>query len=231
MSSQGQSLAARRKKKQLTILAVMVGVTGITWSRTLFGGSDGPAPTPVATPPGVAVGAAAGAPAASGPVVLTSAGTIGSFEQAMARMKVWPKALDRKSHTGPIEEILPFEDLSIEKPEEKAPLAAGPSFPPLGPTPLLETTPPEQPKQPEIDFEDLNLELTTTAIMGKNRYAVIEGQRLTVGDTFEFQVAGQTFRYEVSAILPRSVELRAGETKYVLRIASPGFETKGNDGA
>lgn len=231
MSTQGSSLAARRKKKQLTILAVMVGVTGITWSRTLFGGSESPTPTPTAPPAGIAAGAASGTPAASrGPVAAVRNSSIGSFEQAMARMQVWPKALDRQIHTGPIEEIVPFEDLTAEKEEILEPVIEAPSFPPIDPSPLVETTP-EEPEQPDIAFEDLGLELTTTAIMGKNRYAVIEGERWMEGDTLEIQVDGQTIRYEISAILPRSVELREGETKYILRIATPGFQSRGNGGA
>ncbi len=231
MSTQGSSLAARRKKKQLTILAVMVGITGITWSRTLFGGSESPTPTPTAPPAGVAAGASAGAPTAPrGPVASAHTSSIGSFEQAMARMQVWPKALDRQIHTGPIEEIVPFEDVTAEKGKIVEPVIEEPSFPPINPSPLVETTP-EEPEQPDIAFDDLNLELTTTAIMGKNRYAVIDGKRWMEGDTLEIQVAGQTIRYEISAILPRSVELRDGETKYTLRIATPGFKSRGNDGA
>lgn len=231
MSTQGSSLAARRKKKQLTILAVMVGITGITWSRTLFGGSESPAPTPTAPPAGVAAGATSGSPTGPrGPVAAVRNNSIASFEQAMARMKVWPKALDRQIHTGPIEEIVPFRDITAGKEKIVEPVIEAPSFPPIDPTPLVETTP-EEPEQPDIAFEDLSLELTTTAIMGKNRYAVIDGKRWMEGDTLEIQVAGQTIRYEISVILPRSVELSDGETKYTLRIASPGFQSRGNDGA
>jgi len=172
--------------------------------------------------------AATKAAAPSGPVSSSGSGGIATFEQAMARMQVWPRALNRQSHTGPIEEIVPFEDLlngggqeDLETPENAL----------LGPNSLVEMTPPPAPEAPQVAFEDLGLELTTTAIFGKNRFAVIEGKRYQEGELLEIQVGQATVRYEVSAILPRAVELRDGETVHVLRIASSGLQVRDSDGA
>jgi hypothetical protein len=226
MSEAKSSLATRRRKKQATILAVLVGVTGLTWSKTLFGGSKKPAAAP---PPGVT--AVAPAPAAPRPGAPVPAGTaagaarIASFEQAMARMQVWPRALDRQVHVGPIEDIVPFEDLlraETETPEEASILAPDPAG-------LVEVTPAPQPEPELPEFEDLGLELTTTAIFGKTSYAVIDGERVKEGETLEIQVGLDTVRYEVSAILPRAVELRAGGRTHVLRISSRGPKLRGND--
>ncbi|MHC4837488.1 MAG: hypothetical protein ACYTF3_04795 [Planctomycetota bacterium] len=230
MSEAKSSLATRRRKKQVTILAVLVGVTGLTWSKTLFGGSKRPAAAP---PPGVTAVAPTpaaprpGAPVPGGPAAAASAGAarIASFEQAMARMQVWPRALDRQVHVGPIEDIVPFEDLlggGTETPEEAPILAPDPAG-------LVEVTPPPQPETELPDFEDLGLELTTTAIFGKTSYAVIDGERVKEGETLEIQVGLDTVRYEVSAILPRAVELRAGGRTHVLRISSRGPKLRGND--
>ncbi|MGB0685583.1 MAG: hypothetical protein ACPGQD_05290 [Planctomycetota bacterium] len=223
MSEAKTSLAARRRRKQVTILAVLVGVTGLTWSKTLFGGSRKPTAPPS---PSVTAVAPAPFPGSNAAAASTGAARIASFEQAMARMQVWPRALDRQVHVGPIEDIVPFEDLLGAEGEalEEAPILAP------DPAGLVEVTPPKEPEPELPDFEELGLELTTTAIFGKTRYAVIDGERVKEGETLEIQVGLDTVRYEVRAILPRAVELRAGGRTHVLRIASRGLKIRGNDG-
>lgn len=227
MAKELNKAQAKAQKKKVMILAVMVIITGATWSKTLFGKGDkktGPA-TPAAT--------AAGAPASTGqpaaPAVATVVRTaITSYDQAVARMNLWPDALDRKVHTGNIEELTPINDLlaSDIPAEESVPelpqIEAAPQMPDLVELP---------PEEPEVLFEDLRLKLTTTALMGKSEFAIINGERVIPGQEVAVQVDGQTVRYEVRAIGSRTVELAYAGQTHVLRIGLPGLLGQDQDGA
>ncbi|MDP7062344.1 MAG: hypothetical protein QF489_05350 [Planctomycetota bacterium] len=227
---------AKAQKKKVMILVVMALATATTWGKNLFGRSDGDAESRGAPPLAAAAvpGAAGGAgPAPAGPLVRPiTAGkkstSITSYEQAVKRMEIWPNALQRRVHDGIIQEIVPIEteiendglletDLVAEA-TEAVPVAE-------------DLPPPPTAVQASIAFEDLRLKLTTTAIMGKARYARINGTKVTVGETIEVQVGTDTIRYEVSAINPREVEIRYSGETYFLRIPAPGLLNRVQEGA
>jgi hypothetical protein len=227
------SAAERRQqkaaKKKVIILIFMAIATAMTWGKALFGKDDKPAapagpPTTAARPiPGAAGGAG---PAPTGPRGAVSAtstsSSISSYEQAVQRMTTWPNALKRRVHVGQIEEIVPFEteilaaaDLNnAGNPAEKPQTAT--------PPPVVEQ---------KIEFEDLRLKLTTTAIFGKSSYARINGEKVIPGQKIEVQVGSKTIRYEVSAIYPREVEIRYSGETYILRIAASSLTGGEQDGA
>jgi hypothetical protein len=227
---------AKAQKKKVTILVIMALATAMTWGKNLFGKSDGAADVradaSVNAPP--VAGAAGGAgPAPAGPLVRpittgTTTTSITSFDQAVERMEIWPGALKRRIHEGIIEEIVPFEsELVEEAPTETEVAVEGPVTAPV----TEELPPPPTTVEEGIAFEDLHLRLTTTAIMGKSRYAKINGTKVTVGETIDVQVGSETIRYEVSAINPREVEVRySGETHF-LRIAAPALLNRVQEGA
>jgi len=90
---------------------------------------------------------------------------------------------------------------------------------------------PAAPEKLTILFEDLHLKLSSTAIMGKSRYARINGEQVTVGQEIEVQVGPETVRYEVSAIHAREVEIRYSGETYSLRIKVPGLNNRAQEGA
>jgi len=227
MGSQLNKAQARAQKKKVTILAVMVLFTAVTWSKTLFGKGDkksSPA-TSTASAPATPQGPSGLPVAPSAASVIRTA--ITSYEQAVARMDLWPVALDRQVHTGTIEELTPINDLlATDEPE-----IVEEDLPPLETLeapPLVEETLPEV---PEVLFEELRLKLTTTALMGKSEFAIINGERVVPGQTVEVQVDGQTVRYEVRAIGARMVELAYAGQTHVLRIGLPGLLGQDQDGA
>lgn len=226
MAKELNKIQAKAQKKKITILVVMVLFTAMTWSKTLLGKDDKPSPTPTAGAP------ASSAPASGGqsatPVAAVIARTsIASFDQAVARMELWPAALDRKVHSGHIAELKPINDLlaTDEEPLEE-------ELPPLDDyilaPPQMEEMPPEE---PDVLFEDLRLKLTTTVDFGKDRiYAIINGEKVSIGQAVEVQVDGQTVRYEVRAIGTRMVELAYEGQTHILRIGLPDLQSRGQDG-
>ena len=210
---------AAAQKKKIKILVLMGAMTMATWGRNLIGGEEGgPAaaiPTPVSNA-GPIPGAAGGeGPAPPTNLVAAAAprkANITSYEQAVERMEVWPQAMNRRVFVGQVEELKPFEREELEEPLELPPLEA----------PQLE--PIHIPTDDELDvaFEDLNLYLSTTALFGKTRIAVINGHRMNEGESTEIQVRGKTVRYEVSKIRSREVEIRYAGELHVLRIQVPG---------
>ncbi|MCP4093257.1 MAG: hypothetical protein GY747_07390 [Planctomycetes bacterium] len=227
---------AKAQKKKVTILVIMALATAMTWGKNLFGKSDTSATERAAASvnampiPGAAGGAG---PAPAGPLVRrittgTTSTSITGYDQAVKRMEIWPNALQRRVHEGIIEEIVPFET-EIEEGGLSETEVATETTPT---TPVAEDLPPPQTTvEASIAFEDLRLKLTTTAIMGKSRYAKISGTKVTVGETIDVQVGSETIRYEVSAINPREVEIRySGETHF-LRISAPGLLNRMQEGA
>lgn len=217
----------KAQKKKIIILGVMVLAAGGTWSKNLFGkGSKSdstPAPAATATVAGSAATAAAPASANSPAANSTS---VTNYDQAVARMGLWPLALDRQVHVGTIEELTPINGLlgggPMEEPEEETetPLA-----------PILQPILPLMPEDPVFAFEDLRLKLTTTARFGKSTYAIISGDKVREGDSVEVQVDGETIRYEVRAIGTRMVEVAYGGEAHVLRIDLPGKQRRDPEGA
>lgn len=226
MAKELNKIQAKAQKKKITILAVMVLFTAFTWSKTLLGKDDKKsAPVASATSAG-GPQAPSGLPTA--PAAITVVRTaITSYEQAVARMDLWPVALERQVHSGIIAELSPINPLlaSEEDFEEE-------ELPPLDDylmaPPALEGLPPEE---PEVLFEDLRLKLTTTALFGKTAFAIINGEKVSIGQTVEVQVDGQTVRYEVRAIGSRMVELAYEGQPHVLRIGLPGLAGQDQDGA
>jgi len=222
MGSQLNKAQEKAQKKKVIILAVMVLGTGATWSKTLFGKDDKPAAA--AAPAAAATTSATGTPTASAAASLTS--SIGSYEQAVQRMKLWPKALNRQVHLGTIEELTPINDLLSNKEEEiekEKNTEELPGF--LG----AEILPPLEDES--VDFDALRLRLTTTARLGKSTYAVISNERVKPGQTVEVQVDGKTVRYEVRAIGTRMVEIAFRGTTHILRIDLPDLQRRDQDGA
>ena len=226
---------AKAQKRKVSILVIMALATAMTWGKNLFGNSDGAADVRPANANATPVAGAAGGagPAPAGPLVRpittgTTATSITSYDQAVKRMEIWPNALQRRVHEGIIEEIVPFESEFEDESLADTEVATGGSET----APLAEQLPPPPTTVEEgIAFEDLHLKLTTTAIMGKSRYAKINGTKVTVGATIDVQVGGETIRYEVSAINPREVEIRYSGETYFLRIAAPGLLNRAQDGA
>lgn len=202
----------KAQKKKVVLLSVMVLATGATWSKTLFGKDDKP------TAPTVA---AASTNAASTATPAVALGSITSYGQAVRRMDLWPKALNRQVHLGTIEELTPINDLltaddypelGVESGiEEETPGYLSPEIPPVA-------------EDDFIAFEALRLRLTTTARLGKTTYAVINGNRVKLGESVEVQVDGQSVRYEVRAIETRMVEVAYQGTSHILRIDLPELQ-------
>lgn len=217
----------KAQKKKLMILGVMVLAAGGTWSKNLFGKGDKNASTPAPAATAIVAGNAAtpaASTAASSPAANSTSVT--SYDQAVARMGLWPLALDRRVHVGTIEELTPINDLledtSMEDPKKEEEVLLAPILQPILPT-LSE--------DPVFAFEDLRLKLTTTARFGKSTYAIINGDKVREGDTVEVQVDGETIRYEVRAIGTRMVEVAYGGEAHVLRIDLPGMQRRDQEGA
>ncbi|MGB0953370.1 MAG: hypothetical protein ACPG31_09090 [Planctomycetota bacterium] len=226
MAKELNKIQAKAQKKKITILAVMVLFTAMTWSKTLLGKDD--KPTPAASPAPVAGASTASKSSATPAKTVVARTAITSYQQAVARMELWPVALKRQVHTGAIEELTPINDLLAT---DQPPLEE--DLPPL--EQLLPVPPPIEdlpPEEPEVLFEELRLKLTTTADFGKDRiYAIINGEQVSMGQAVEVQVDGQTVRYEVRAIGTRMVELAYEGQTHVLRIGLPELEARDQDGA
>ncbi len=219
--------AAQQKaqKKKITILVVMVVLTALTWSRTLFGKGKKTTPpptaaaattvTPAAATPNTSVG-----PSTTNSTATAASGVIRNYEQAVSRLELWPAALKRQVHTGAIEELTPINDLLNTKEDVPLPTA-----------PLAEAPPAHTQTTAVIDFRDLRLKLTTTARFGNATFAVINGERVQEGQTVVVQVGQETVRYVVRAIGTREVELSYGDSTYTLRIELPGLLGRDQDGA
>ncbi|MHC4380282.1 MAG: hypothetical protein ACYSU1_04235, partial [Planctomycetota bacterium] len=229
MAKELNKTQAKAHKRKITILAVMVLATGATWSKNLFGKGDKSATTAV---PGATTAAsnAALAPAAS-----TAAGSpaansssITNYDQAVARMGLWPLALDRQVHVGTIEELTPINDLlgdgevEVREPDPEVESLLAPILQPALP-PIVE--------DPDFAFEDLRLKLTTTARFGKSTMAIINGEKVREGESVQVQVDGETIRYEVRAIGTRMVEVAYGGNVHVLRIDHPDIQRRDLEGA
>lgn len=196
--------AAKANNKKRNILIALAAITLFTWGKALFAG-DGKddayarakaAGTP--TGPTAPVGSAG-----SGAGVAATAslrGTISTFQQARQRMSAWPDALDRNVIQGPIAEVLPF-NTTLEPPKVEDP----------NPEPIDWSS-------GSISFEGLGLRLTSTAIFGKDRWAVINGQTVREGGILQLQVSGVGVRYVLEAVRPRAVDLREGEELHTLEI-------------
>lgn len=217
----------KAQKKKIVILSVMVLGAGATWSKALFGKDDKPTSPIAATAP---VGGVAGNPVAQATATpaTSASGSISSYAQAVSRMELWPKALNRQVHLGTIQELTPINDLLLTddglelEPElgniEETPVDFPSEIPPV----LEEET---------VPFDALRLRLTTTARFGKTTYAVINGNRVKPGEVVEVQVDGQTVRYEVRAIETRMVEVAFQGTSHILRIDLPDLQHRDQDGA
>jgi len=226
MASSATKAHQKAQKKKIIILSVMMLATAMTWGKALFAKDE---KSVAAANPTAAALPIAGAPLGAGSATASgsqanSRTQISSYAQATQRMEMWPSALKRRVHSGRIEDIVPFAaeseitgpadgELALESPTTSA-----------SPTPTA-------PVKLAILYEDLHLKLTSTAIMGKSRYARINGEQVTVGQVIEVQVGPETVRYEVSAIHAREVEIRYSGETYSLRIKVPGLNNRAQEGA
>ena len=217
----------KAQKKKVVILSVMVLATGATWSKALFAKDDKATSPAAVTAPGGAVSANPVANNTATPATSAS-GSISSYAQAVGRMGLWPKALDRQVHLGTIEELTPINDLLLT--DDGLELAAELENIEETPAYLSSEIPPVM-EEDTVAFEALRLRLTTTARFGKNTYAVINGNRVKLGEIVEVQVDGQTVRYEVRAIETRMVEVAFKGTSHILRIDLPDLQHRDQDGA
>ncbi|MDA0666913.1 MAG: hypothetical protein O3A95_04195 [Planctomycetota bacterium] len=212
-------------KKKVVILSVMVLATAGTWSKTLFGKDHKAAEPGVAVASTGAAGALTATPATPG-VGATS--SITSYDQAVRRMDLWPQALNRQVHLGTIEELTPINDLLSA--DDNSGFGNESGIMEETPAYLSSEIPPVVEDEP-ILFSALRLRLTTTARFGKNHYAVINGNRVKLGESVEVQVDGQTVQYEVRAIETRMVEVAFQGTSHILLIDLPELQHRNKDGA
>ena len=107
MVSRGEEMRQQAQRKKAMALAFLLCCTGFVWSRTLFAGDDGAANTVASVAP---IAAAAVKPTVH-PTAAGNSSKVVSYETALQRLEVWPKALNRKVFHGSIEEITPINNL------------------------------------------------------------------------------------------------------------------------
>jgi hypothetical protein len=193
----------KAQKKKRIILIALGTFTALTWGKAMFA-SDGK-PDPYELQKQYDTGGAAGAPiGVPGQVGKASKGhgLIATFEQAVERMRLWPEALDRAFIEGPVHVLTPINDNMV------------------APTPLDNTPKPEvRNLAPSTSsFGELGLRLTSTALFGSDRWAIVNGVRVREGEVLNLQVDGYAVRYVVESIRSREIVLRDGETVHNLKI-------------
>ena len=190
----------KEKKGKVIMLALIAGASLYIWSGVLFGKKDNrptrnaaldslenPVQAPDNAPGGPSSSDPTGSSAPRPKLAAASLGPIATFDAAVARIDMW---------TEPLSHHLEKEDDRVE----------------------IETWELPDPEEIEVDEEEVeegikDLDLTSTAIFGNQRYAVINGKRLQEGDKIN--------RYEVKEIRTREVVIRARDKTHVLRIADP----------
>lgn len=209
MSQTAEKNPAHEKavKRKRNILIALAGFTLLTWGKAVFGGSGKPDPYELQKQyeNGATGGAPVGTPSAPGAGAAANGhGLIGSYEQAIERMRTWPEALDRKFIEGPVHVLTPINE-GLEAPA----IAQEPTKRPGEVINLAPST---------TDFGQLGLRLTSTALFGTDRWAIVNGVRVREGEVLSLQVDGFAVRYVVESIRPREIVLRDGETVHNLKI-------------
>ena len=231
MSANPPSTAAERQaQKRKRILMVLVAATALTWGRALLGGGDdapAAATTVTAGPTSttrVAAGAARPAPGAkAAPRGGKAAGIrIAGFDEAMERMEIWPQVLERKTHEGPIEDLVPFDDDWEGSASEEVAMEAS-LVEAAAPVPAVEPEPePEPDPLSELRAYEIGLELTSTALFGDSPMAVLSGQVVRLGDTVSVSSGPGAGDYLVVAIRPREVDLERADHRWTLTLDTRG---------
>ncbi len=208
-NSRSGSAADRISRKRKRVLAVLAGVTLLTWSRTLFGGEE--QPKAVVPAPSSALTTAS---AAKISVSHSAAKVIQNFEQAMERMRSWPLALERRRLEGQVADLSPAywtatPASSDATAEPELQLAAEP--PGDSQSGLAQ---PSAPLKLENEIPAvLPIQLRSTALFGSTRYAVLGNTRFQEGDSIVLPGHG-TFLLE--SVQTRAVVLRQGERVWTL---------------
>jgi len=194
----------KAQKKKRIILIALGTFTALTWGKAMFASDGKPDPYELQKQyeSGGSGGAPVGAPGPGRAAVSKGHGLIGTYEQAVERMRLWPEALDRAFIEGPVHVLTPIND-NMDAP---APLASAavPEVKNLAPS----TT----------SFGELGLRLTSTALFGSDRWAIVNGVRVREGEVLNLQVDGYAVRYVVESIRSREIVLRDGETVHNLKI-------------
>ena len=196
---------AKAQAKKRNILIALGAVTALTWGKAMFASDGKPDPYELQKQNGGAVnGAAVGTPGAVASATAGSRrGGISNYEQAVERMRLWPEALDRNFIEGPVHVLTPINSNNLEAP---APVESNrvPEVINLAPS----TT----------SFGELGLRLSSTALFGDDRWAIVNGVRVREGEVLNLQVDGYAVRYVVESIRSREIVLRDGETVHNLKI-------------
>jgi hypothetical protein len=210
--SRGEELRQQAQRKKAITLVVLLCCAGFVWSRTLFANDEVDRTAVIASvaPSATAVARATAHPAAAG-----SSSKVVSYETALQRLEVWPKALNRKVFHGSIEEITPINNL-LNTVMEEAVEASNDTD--LVSKEIVEVI--DEQYLMSIDINSFDLDLSTTAIFGGTAVAIINGEQYRNGDYLELQFDGKSIRYEVSAIHSRRVVLHLGESEFELKIAN-----------
>ena len=194
-------------KKKRNILIALAGITLFTWGRAALGGSGKPDPYELQKQyeSGGSAGAPVGTPGrgpSTGTVGGNGHGLITNYEQALERMRSWPEALDRQMIEGPVHVLTPINE-GLEAPT---------ASPKRQPGEIVELAP------STTEFGALGLRLTSTALFGQDRWAIVNGVRVREGEVLALQVDGYAVRYVVESIRSREIVLRDGETVHNLKI-------------
>lgn len=214
MVSRGEELRQQAQRKKAAALGLLLLCTAFVWSRTLFANDD-------SATPAVASVAPATTPFVEPtihPSVAGNASKVASYETALQRLEVWPKALNRKVFHGSIEEITPINNLLNTVMEDAILASSGSeSFNNEQTQGITEN---ELTDHVVVDISQFKLDLSTTALFGETAVAIINGEKYLIGDHLVLQFEGKSIRYEVSAIHSRRVVLRLGDNEYELKIAN-----------
>jgi len=218
----------RQAQKRKRILMVLVAATALTWGRALLGGEDeAPAAATTAaagssTPNRAAAAAARPAPGSRpAPRGGKASGIrIGGFDEAMERMEIWPQVLERKTHEGPIEDLVPFDDDWEGAASEEVAMEAS-LVEAAVPVPAVEPEPEPDPLS-ELRAYEIGLELTSTALFGDSPMAVLSGQVVRPGDSVSVSSGAGAGDYLVVAIRPREVDLERADHRWTLTLDTRG---------
>lgn len=229
MASTAEKKRQKAQRKKNTILVMLLLSTCFVWSRTLFAGDDSPTPAPVAST--ATANTAAATPTAATPTTATqstapytrnaAAGGVNSYETALQRLEIWPKALNRKVFVGSIEEITPINNLLNGVMEEAVIANESIREAAREATEVFEVQ-----NVTDEEYSSIDAVLSTTAIFGDTAVAIINGDKYKIGDDLVLQLEEYSVRYEVSAIHSRRVVLRLGENEVELLIAEFKNDTK-----
>ncbi|MDP6963221.1 MAG: hypothetical protein QGF46_03550 [Planctomycetota bacterium] len=211
MATRGEELQRQAQRKKALALILLLAITALVWSRTLFAGNNQTVVAVASVSPSVA----APVTPTIHPTAAGNSSKVVSYETAIKRLETWPKALNRKVFHGSIEELSPINTLLNTVMEDAADAA-----PEASDGAAESTQHPVDNDVMAIDINSFDVELSTTAILGNTAIAIIEGEKYQIGDQIELQFEGKSIRYEVSAIYSRRVVLRLGDHEYELKIAN-----------